>query len=180
MQGGGTSDDDEGSIEISLAGLFKCMLCTHQKAGDEKAQLINIADSLEALMKRLDNIEKYASHFILCNLFTSNNLFRVVDPHGHSSRKRSTSASSKADHHLGAVPEEGSEESDNESDSETSSTIPRNKRDDLINPYWIEDPDLRKGEVEFLSSNEIQFWKDLLDKYLFPIDEDKDEKVSFF
>lgn len=78
---------------------------------------------------------------------------------------------------MGAVPEEGSEESDNESESETSSTIPRNKRDDLINPYWIEDAELRKGEVEFLSSNEIQFWKDLLDKYLYPIDEDKNEKV---
>lgn len=63
LQGGGASDDDEGSIEISLAGLFKCMLCTHQKAGDEKAQLINIADSLEGLMKRLDNIEKYLKYF---------------------------------------------------------------------------------------------------------------------
>lgn len=58
LQGGGGSEDDEGSIEISLAGLFKCMLCTHQKAGDEKAQLINIADTLETLNKRLDNIEK--------------------------------------------------------------------------------------------------------------------------
>lgn len=58
LQSGGTSEDDEGSIEISLAGLFKCMLCTHQKAGDEKAQLIHIADSLDMLSKRLDNIEK--------------------------------------------------------------------------------------------------------------------------
>lgn len=44
------------------------MLCTHQKAGDEKAQLINIADSLEALMKRLDNIEKYALFFHLSGM----------------------------------------------------------------------------------------------------------------
>lgn len=59
LQGGGTSDDDTGSIEISLAGLFKCMLCTHQSNGDEKAQLINIADTLEKLARRLDHIEKY-------------------------------------------------------------------------------------------------------------------------
>lgn len=58
LQSGGTSEDDEGSIEISLAGLFRCMLCTHQKAGDDKAQLIHIADSLDMLSKRLDNIEK--------------------------------------------------------------------------------------------------------------------------
>lgn len=177
LQGGGTTEDDEGSIEISLAGLFKCMLCTHQKAGDEKAQLINISESLEALMKRLDHIEKYQINIYVRVHLLVYCFCRAVDPHGHSSRKRSMSASSKADHHLGAVPEEGSEESENESDSETSSTIPRNKRDDLVNPYWIEDPELRKGEVEFLSSNEIQFWKDLLDKYLYPIDEDKAEKV---
>lgn len=91
------------------------------------------------------------------------------------------SASSRGDHHhLGAVTEEGGDESDNESDSETVSTVPQNRRDDLINPYWIEDPDVRKGEVEFLSSNEIQFWKDLLDKYLYPIDENKEEKVNIF
>ncbi|XP_063901353.1 chitin synthase chs-2 isoform X2 [Zophobas morio] len=160
LQSGGTSDDDEGSIEISLAGLFKCMLCTHQKAGDEKASLINIADSLEMLNKRLDHIEK------------------TIDPSGHISRRRSMSASSRGDHHhLGAVTEEEGEESANETDSETVSTVPQNKRDDLVNPYWIEDPDVRKGEVEFLSSNEIQFWKDLLDKYLYPIDENKEEKA---
>lgn len=89
------------------------------------------------------------------------------------------STSSRADHHLGAVAEEPADDSSNDSDSETMSTAPRNKRDDLINPYWIEDPDLRKGEVEYLSSNEIQFWKDLLDKYLYPIDENKEEKVYF-
>jgi chitin synthase len=65
-----------------------------------------------------------------------------------------------------------------ESDSE-GSTVPRDERDFLTNPYWIEDPELKKGEVDFLSSAEIQFWKDLIDKYLYPIDQDKAEQVSF-
>lgn len=47
----------------------------------------------------------------------------------------------------------------------------------MTNPYWIEDPDLRKGEVDYLSNSEIVFWKDLIDKYLFPIDQDKAEQV---
>ncbi|KAJ8958903.1 hypothetical protein NQ318_019671 [Aromia moschata] len=162
LQSGGTNDDDEGSIEISLAGLFRCMLCTHQKAGDEKAQLMHIADSLDRLSKRLDHIEK------------------VIDPAGHHSRKRSMSASSRqgGDTHLKPVnEEEEAQESADDSESETASSMPRNKRDDLVNPYWIEDADVGKGEVEFLSSNELQFWKDLLDKYLFPIDENKEEKA---
>lgn len=52
------------------------------------------------------------------------------------------------------------------------------KRDDLINPYWIEDPDLKKGEVDFLTPAETSFWKDLIDKYLYPIDANKEEEVK--
>ncbi|XP_074029888.1 hyaluronan synthase-like protein kkv isoform X2 [Leptinotarsa decemlineata] len=160
LQSGGTNDDDEGSIEISLAGLFRCMLCTHQKAGDEKAQLMHIADSLDSLAKRLDHIEK------------------VVDPAGHHSRKRSMSASSRhgGEPLLKTVSEEEEQRESSESDDDTISVTPRNKRDDLVNPYWIEDPDVGKGEVEYLNSNELQFWKDLLAKYLYPLDENKEEK----
>jgi hypothetical protein len=53
----------------------------------------------------------------------------------------------------------------------------RQERDDMINPYWIEDRDLKKGEVDYISSSEAQFWKDLLEKYLHPIDDNKEEKV---
>merc|ERR1712025_896455 len=49
----------------------------------------------------------------------------------------------------------------------------REDRDDLINPFWIEDKDLGRGEVDYMSGPEIQFWKDLIEKYLFPIDKDK-------
>ena len=53
------------------------------------------------------------------------------------------------------------------------------ERDDLINPFWIEDRDLGRGEVDYLSGAEIQFWKDLIEKYLHPLDADKDKQVKF-
>ena len=37
---------------------------------------------------------------------------------------------------------------------------------------------MKKGELESISMQEEQFWKDLLEKYLYPIDDDKAEKVS--
>lgn len=163
LQGGvGSSNDEEGSIDISVAGLFRCLLCTHGKTSDEKAQLIHIADSLDTLKKKLDNVERH------------------IDPHHHihHGRRRTASTGSK-DHHLGSVAEVASEvdSSSNEESESESSTVPRNERDFLTNPYWIEDSELKKGEVDFLSSAEIQFWKDLIDKYLFPIDQDKAEQV---
>lgn len=47
----------------------------------------------------------------------------------------------------------------------------------MCNPYWIDDPDLGKGETDYLLDAEILFWTDLLAQYLYPIDENKEEKV---
>lgn len=55
--------------------------------------------------------------------------------------------------------------------------IDHHDRDDLLNPYWIEDKDLNKGEVAYLHPNEIQFWKDLIKKYLYPIDQNKEHQA---
>ncbi|XP_060649537.1 chitin synthase chs-2 isoform X1 [Drosophila sulfurigaster albostrigata] len=160
QSGIGDNDDEEGSIEFSLAGLFRCVFCTHGKTSDEKQQLTTIAESLDTIKTRMDTIES------------------AVDPHGHHARhnrRRTTSSGSKDHHLLSSVAEKSGDESD-ESDSDTSAE-PKQERDFLTNPYWIEDPDVRKGEVDFLSSSEIQFWKDLIDQYLYPIDNDPVEQA---
>jgi chitin synthase len=63
---------------------------------------------------------------------------------------------------VGAMEPQGS--SDGSEDDE-----PQAQRDDLINPYWIEDRDLKNGPIDFLPGVEIQFWKDLIEKYLEPL-----------
>ncbi|XP_073941849.1 hyaluronan synthase-like protein kkv isoform X5 [Choristoneura fumiferana] len=154
------SNEEEGSIEFSFAGLFKCLLCTHPKGNEDKVQLLHIASTLEKLEKKLEIVE------------------RAVDPHGLSrGRKLSIRGSTTGDHQLNALAEDPEDERSSDSETETLSTSPREQRDDLINPYWIEDPDLKKGEVDFLSQGELLFWKDLLDKYLYPIDANKEEQA---
>ncbi|XP_063977240.1 chitin synthase chs-2 isoform X2 [Diachasmimorpha longicaudata] len=161
QNGSGNNADDQGSIEISLAGLFKCMLCTHGKPSEEKQQLVAIAESLEQLGKRLETIE------------------RAVDPHAHSAvRRRGSSAGSRGGDHLGPINEASQEGHEDNSDSEESSVQEDIRRDDnLSRPYWLTDAGLKKGEVDVLSMQEESFWKDLLAQYLYPIDEDKAEKA---
>ncbi|XP_015436529.1 PREDICTED: uncharacterized protein LOC107191901 [Dufourea novaeangliae] len=165
QNGVGSNDDEEGSIEVSLAGLFKCMFCTHGQTSNEKQQLVAIAESLEHLGKRLDGIE------------------RAVDPHGHasSSRKRASSVGSRTADHLGAIGEDPAEDRECQSDTETvtSENTEGNREGSNFHsrPYWLTDEGLKKGEIDVLSLQEEQFWKDLLEKYLYPIDEDKAEKA---
>jgi hypothetical protein len=49
----------------------------------------------------------------------------------------------------------------------------RAPRDDLVNPYWFTDRDLGGGPERLLDVTETQFWRKLIDKYLYPIDADK-------
>ena len=73
---------------------------------------------------------------------------------------------------------EGGESVDMDTEEDASHTTePKEERDDLINPFWIEDRDLGRGEVDYLSGPEVQFWKDLIEKYLYPIDADKTKQV---
>ena len=51
-------------------------------------------------------------------------------------------------------------------------------RDDLVNPYWATDRDLGTGPVRVLDSVEAQFWRKLIDKYLYPIDADKTHEAK--
>lgn len=42
----------------------------------------------------------------------------------------------------------------------------KNLRDDLVNPFWIDDRELKSGAIDFLPGSEQQFWKDVIEKYL--------------
>lgn len=82
--------------------------------------------------------------------------------------------------HLGAIGEDPEDEEGSETETVTSQNTEGNRDGSnfLSRPYWLTDEGLKKGEVDVLSMQEEQFWKDLLEKYLYPIDEDKAEKVT--
>ena len=53
------------------------------------------------------------------------------------------------------------------------STEPKLQRDDMVNPFWVTDHDIGAGAVRYMDQSETQFWRKLIEKYLYPIDHDK-------
>lgn len=49
--------DQDGSMEFSCANLFRIMCCTYPKQINEREQLKRIADSLDALNRRMEMAE---------------------------------------------------------------------------------------------------------------------------
>jgi len=78
--------------------------------------------------------------------------------------------------HMGALGEaNGLADDDDEvisSRASTTATEHHEKRDDLVNPFWCDEKCLAKSDMDYLSGPETQFWIDLIDKYLHPIDAD--------
>eukprot|EP00095_Tigriopus_kingsejongensis_P011454 maker-scaffold271_size230452-snap-gene-0.8 protein:Tk11454 transcript:maker-scaffold271_size230452-snap-gene-0.8-mRNA-1 annotation:"isoform b" len=50
-------------------------------------------------------------------------------------------------------------------------------RDEMRNPYWIEQEYLKDSKKQFLDNDEIQFWNEMIDKYLKPL-ENNPEKAA--
>ena len=50
---------------------------------------------------------------------------------------------------------------------------PKVQRDDLVNPYWLTEKELKRGPVRYLDGGESQFWQKLIEKYLYPLSTDK-------
>merc|ERR1719348_907327 len=161
IRGAADADDEEGGIDISLGNVLRVMAFTHKKESQDKEQLVRIADSLDSLTKRLDHIEN------------------VIDPHSAGPKQRRKSSRLSLRGEAMTAVSEGGESLDMDTEEDASHTTePLEERDDLINPFWIEDRDLGRGEVDYLSGAEIQFWKDLIEKYLHPLDADKTKQAQ--
>ncbi|XP_076350949.1 chitin synthase chs-2-like [Tachypleus tridentatus] len=160
---GRNEDEEDGSITFSLANLFKCMICTYPKASEEKIQLLRISDQLESLNTKISSLERQLD------------IGQGLLPGGGIKRRSSMGRRSDRGSPV-AEGENGGFESDSE-DTDSERLEPRVERDDLINPYWIEDKDLKRGEVEYLNGPEIQFWKDMIEKYLYPLDQNKEHEA---
>lgn len=52
-----STQNESGSLDFSVAGLFRCMLCTHPKSNAEQMQLLQITDQLTELDNKLKQLE---------------------------------------------------------------------------------------------------------------------------
>jgi len=172
---------EKGGLEFNLANLFKCMCCTHEDPDDANKQLVKIAASMDEVTHRLQKIEG--------NVGLGGGGSGVFGRRRSSLGRRGTRVGSLAPGYgapllseVASADEEaafsggrqsftgdGNNVEMIDSDEDSSDEDQRAQRDDLINPYWIEDRDLKNGPIDFLPGVEIQFWKDLIEKYLEPL-----------
>ncbi|XP_038118969.1 chitin synthase chs-2 [Culex quinquefasciatus] len=147
--------EDEGSINFSVAGLFSCLFCTHPKSSAEKEQIVQVAASLADINSKMKDLE--------LKLTGSVTVMRSAVDDEDCDELRCLD-----DLHQ----EAGSPTSGVSSPIQTVKTSELEEPEKQINylPDWLYDVDLRNGDTETISASEEQFWIELIERYLKPLD----------
>lgn len=166
LTGGSDDKGETASVDFSFGNVLRCMCFTREDPLEPKKQLVKISESLEDVAKRLSRIESVSTR----------------EPGGRrrsSVKGRKSMGSIHEAEELQMMGEESihMEEEDDEEEAHPAEETPVVERDDETNPYWIEDDRLRLGKVDYLSGGEINFWKEMIKKYLVPLEmSDKDKR----
>ncbi|XP_050482557.1 chitin synthase chs-2-like isoform X1 [Bombus huntii] len=152
-------------LKSFLHNLCKCRFYTHKNSKKSEEYLEFIYNSINEINIRLKHIE---STLELNNILKGN-----IEEKSNDQSKIYDEVKLEVSEHLNT-----------DTESETSEcTFTNNNQEDpnyVINPYWIQDEHLKNGKIDFLSYAEEEFWRQLIKKYLHPIeiDVERQQKIS--
>ncbi|KFM73408.1 hypothetical protein X975_24033, partial [Stegodyphus mimosarum] len=156
-------EEEEGSISFGFANLFRCMCCTYPKPDPSNLHMVKIEAHLEKMNDSIRHLQRQIDSSVV----------RVP-----GFRRRSSIHGIKQD--LDAVQEDESDEEDEAELQEQETDVPEehtyNQPDN--NEYWLYDKALKKSPVKRLSDEEMQFWSELINTYLYPLADDPEEKAK--
>ncbi|KYN42444.1 Chitin synthase 3 [Trachymyrmex septentrionalis] len=177
--------NEKGTLEFSLGNLFKCVCCVHSGISYEEKRLNEINESIQQINKRLNLLDRLHAVNIETNDITQSSNINV-HPRSYfpmeETRKEEIHEEIELQH-MTDKSDQGNvlykDVDDDESDilTQESATSSQDRSSFLISPYWLQDERLRRGVVDFLSNDEEEFWKDLIGKYLQPIESDEESQV---
>ncbi|CAK9800283.1 Chitin synthase chs-2 [Anthophora plagiata] len=150
--------------KIPLSNLFRCVFCMYRSSEKEEKYLESIYNSINEINLRLSQIE---SNYKL-NYTPKDN---IEERSNGQSKTPSEQVKSQVIEDLYT-----STDSESETTEEISASGQQEYSNYFINPYWLQDERLGTGKVDFLSSSEEQFWKQLIRKYLYPIENDAEKQ----
>ncbi|XP_018393301.1 PREDICTED: uncharacterized protein LOC108772292 [Cyphomyrmex costatus] len=175
--------NDKGTLEFSLGNLFKCVCCVHSGISYEEKRLNEINESIQQINKRLNLLDRLHTVNTEADVTQSSNVNIFSRPYFPMDETRKEEIHEGIElQHMTDKSDQGNvlykDVDDDESDilTQESATSSQDRSSFLISPYWLQDERLRRGVVDFLSNDEEEFWKDLIGKYLQPIESDEESQ----
>ncbi|XP_050419061.2 chitin synthase chs-2 [Patella vulgata] len=145
---------------FSFGNLFRCMCCPRTVENTDEVRFSVILDKLSKIESAVGAIRNgYQSVPTTPNDVA--NIAEIKSLNDDMAEKTAT---------INGEPADISKEQEANSTNDLSQSVRTNQLDDEFSPYWLRDNDIGEGRVRYLSPEEIRFWKDLISKYLFPLE----------
>ncbi|XP_076245365.1 chitin synthase chs-2 [Calliopsis andreniformis] len=152
-------------LHSSFSNLFKCYCPSHTNSKEKEKYLNFIYNTINEINIRLDQIERNCNNI---NIIKDNNEEKHIEEN------------TKYMKHVELQVTEDSLCQDTDSKSEVSAEVSEScyqkYSNYLVNPYWFQNECIKNGQVDFLSTTEENFWKQLIEKYLYPIENDVEKQ----
>ncbi|XP_011705416.1 PREDICTED: uncharacterized protein LOC105460624 isoform X2 [Wasmannia auropunctata] len=177
--------NEKGTLEFFLGDLFKCVCCIHSGISYEEKRLNEINESLQQINKRLNLLDRLHAVNMEANNVAQSSPNVNMYPRPYYPMEETIEEEIHEGIELQHITDKSNQENviykdddDDESDvlTQVSITSSQDQSSYLISPYWLQDERLRRGIVDFLSNDEEEFWKDLIGKYLRPIESDEESQ----
>lgn len=157
MPASGTSGTPSSEYAFSFGNLFRCFCCPTNNHSED--------DKFKQILFRLAEMEERITDVTRVN---SRNVSSSYLPEAEPVEQSETPFSQATGLFEGAV--------ERHNPMYQPPVVP--KRDDLRNPYWIMDKTLKDGAIDSMGKDESDFWRNFIDKYLYPLEKDAEkEKV---
>lgn len=181
-------EEFEGSLTFNLANLVRCMFCTYPKPNKEELHLIHIEELLSQMNTKLqsfigvqprpsDLARRGPIRYQPLSMREQPDRFELEYPEDFNNIQRTRQQQLEAMNDDMNQDDDHDDTHSNPEDKRRRSIKKSSKRDDLKNPFWIEDKDLKDGELMYLPEHELTFWQELIDKYLYPLDSNKEQQA---
>ncbi|XP_071565926.1 chitin synthase chs-2 isoform X3 [Temnothorax nylanderi] len=177
--------NEKGTLEFSLGNLLKCVCCINSGVSYEEKRLNEINESLQQMNKRLNLLDRLHTINMETNNVAQSSSNANIYPRPYFPMEETIEEEMHEGIELQHITDKSDRENviykdvdDDESDvlTQVSATSSQDQSSFLISPYWLQDERLRRGVVDFLSNDEEEFWKDLIGKYLRPIESDEESQ----
>ena len=155
----------------SKSGFFTCMCCSSSRADEEAANLIEIKDKVNKVYEKFEKTQTNEVKGQRSSLYKRKSV-NIREPTEERFSLRHQSLEE--------------EDEDEEDASETTSLLQENAFDrqesfelqDMSDrPKWARDYQLKRFPFVELSDQELQFWSEFVPKYLYPLDENRQEQA---
>ncbi|XP_050407589.1 chitin synthase chs-1 [Patella vulgata] len=163
----------------------KAELAAEAKAAAEKKKEVSFFSKLACSRGIVDDIKEVVQPFVLGKSSKDEQVLKELQSMNRNLKEllgkpgETENDTDRNDVRIDVPVDQIVKEEDVEEEEEEEEEKPKRKtirRNDLINPFWAEDPRLQNGPVGKLDEEELNFWQDFIRKYLKPLDKDPEKE----